>query len=403
MKILNVLPELNHGGVEMVVAESSIALAAAGNEVFVLCAGGLMVDALIKQNVKLICLPIAKKNLTSLFQIIKIIRLIKDIKPDIIHIHSRLPAWLIYTALKFIPKTQRPITVATIHGLHSVNIYSAIVLKADVVIAVSTACFEYYHKHYLNKYPHKYLSNLASENILNSDGLSTKKIHIFPLGVDTRQFTAIIDEHDTQILEKLKALIPAYNPKTPILALVGRLSKIKGHTYLINLMSELNKQELTAYAIIVGSADIKQQEYMAHLKQTIIDKNLQNCIFFFGECAAMPALFRQVDLTLSLSIKAESYGRIVLESLRAGTPVVGWDIGGIGENLKAFYPTGLVKFDDQSALTKKVKQALRLDKIKEESQQLSDSITLDCSEHHQHVLQLYQTALDYKLEETSIN
>lgn len=404
MKILNVLPALDRGGVEMVVAESAVFLAQAGHESFVLSKGGDMVMALVKEGVKPICLPIEKKSPNSLFQITKIARLIQDIKPDIIHTHSRLPAWLVHFALKLVPKASRPITVSTIHGLHSISRYSAIILRSDAVITVSQAAKDYYETHYLLKNPERYLSRLMSENrkidnqLTNQLNNLIRDLHVFPLGVDLKKFTPIEDESDQIIKSKLTLINPNFQKK-PLIALVGRISRLKGHTFLIDAVLALKHKNIDVNAIIVGGYDEKHTDYLNELKTDIQKKNLTDRIFFFGECAQMPALFRQVSVTISVSTKAESYGRIVLESLRTGTPVIGWNIGGIGENLTQFYPDGLVPFMDQTTLVECLIKALNTQQsntrhLKEDNtsqrQALSESITIDSSYHHQQVLDLYQ-------------
>lgn len=436
MKILNVLPALNRGGVEMVVAESAIFLAQAGHESFVLSKGGNLITPLVKVGVKPICLPIEKKSLHSLFQIAKIARLIQDLKPDIVHTHSRLPAWLIYLALKLIPKTSRPITISTIHGLHSISKYSAITLKSDAVITVSHAAKTYYETHYLLKNPERYLSRIATENIRinnqavyqsentildnsnNKNANETKhkqkkrdsthnlmrNIHVFPLGVDLKKFTLKEDESDQIIKSKLLLIDPDFQKK-PLIALVGRISRLKGHTFLIDAMLALKHKNIDANAIIVGGYDEKNIKYLNELKSNIQKKNLTDRIFFFGECAHMPALFRQINVTISVSTKAESYGRIVLESLRTGTPVIGWNIGGIGENLSQFYPDGLVPFMNQAELINCLIKTLKnqqpqILQLKEHNTNpkytLSESITIDSSNHHRQVIDLYEKLIKNK-------
>ena len=62
------------------------------------------------------------------------------------------------------------------------------------------------------------------------------------------------------------------------------------------------------------------------------------------------------DVVLSLSNQAETFGRTALEALSVGTPVIGWNRGGVAEILSNVYPQGLIDVDDQSALLNAVKQ-----------------------------------------------
>ena len=62
------------------------------------------------------------------------------------------------------------------------------------------------------------------------------------------------------------------------------------------------------------------------------------------------AAYRRADLVLQLSMRPESFGRTVLEALASGTPVVGWDLGGVGELLARHFPAGRVMPFDAGAL-----------------------------------------------------
>ncbi len=73
----------------------------------------------------------------------------------------------------------------------------------------------------------------------------------------------------------------------------------------------------------------------------------------------MADLYAYVDITLSVNRKAESFGRTVLESLTIGTPVVGFNHGGVGEILSALMPAGLVPVGDQDRLVKSINNTLQ--------------------------------------------
>lgn len=94
MKIIEILPELDVGGVERHVIDLSNELARRRHEVLVISAGGRM-EAQLSPDVKKQHLPVHKKNpFTILSCASKISELIKKEKYQIIHAHSRVPAWI---------------------------------------------------------------------------------------------------------------------------------------------------------------------------------------------------------------------------------------------------------------------------------------------------------------------
>ncbi|TVQ68361.1 MAG: glycosyltransferase, partial [Oceanospirillales bacterium] len=82
------------------------------------------------------------------------------------------------------------------------------------------------------------------------------------------------------------------------------------------------------------------------------------------------------DVVLSLSKKPESFGRTVLEALSIGTPVVGYDHGGVGEILGELFPEGRVLLNTQG-LDKKVIELISENKQPDEVDQFSLSMMLD--------------------------
>ena len=64
----------------------------------------------------------------------------------------------------------------------------------------------------------------------------------------------------------------------------------------------------------------------------------------------MAAAYRDCDLVLQVSTHPEAFGRTVVEALACGRPVVGWDLGGVGESLRRYFPAGLVPAGDRDAL-----------------------------------------------------
>ena len=117
MKIIQCLPELNTGGVERGVVELSHALVCAGHQSYVVSNGGIMVQQLEAEGGVHLQMPIGLKRLSTLACVQRLKRIIIDIKPDIIHVRSRVPAWVLFLACRLLRKNQRPLIVSTVHGL----------------------------------------------------------------------------------------------------------------------------------------------------------------------------------------------------------------------------------------------------------------------------------------------
>ena len=144
--VVQLIPTLGPGGAERTTMEIARALVAKGHRSVVISAGGRWVTRLKAEGSEHISLPIGSKSPALLGTLFRLRAVLKKLKPDIVHVRSRLPAWLARLAL--IGLHPRPALVTTVHGLNSVSIYSRIMTRGDRVIVVSNTARDHVLKHY---------------------------------------------------------------------------------------------------------------------------------------------------------------------------------------------------------------------------------------------------------------
>ena len=147
LKVIQILPTLNTGGVERGVLDFNNYLVKKGHESYVISNGGRQVKNLIEDGGNHIHLQISNKSIFTLFQAKKLADVINEISPDIVHIRSRVPAWVLQLSKIFI-KNPRPIIFSTFHGLYSTPFYSRIMASFDRVIAISKTVENYINENY---------------------------------------------------------------------------------------------------------------------------------------------------------------------------------------------------------------------------------------------------------------
>ena len=97
MKIVQLLPELNEGGVERGTMELSRELVKLGHESIVISAGGKLEAQIKKDGGTHITFDVCSKNpLTVLTRMMRLRKIFKELNPDILHARSRIPDWLRY-------------------------------------------------------------------------------------------------------------------------------------------------------------------------------------------------------------------------------------------------------------------------------------------------------------------
>ena len=87
---MKIVPSMESGGVEQVVMELGSGLSARGVENIVVSGGGRLIPRLEKEGSRHILMPIGKKSLATFFRIGALRALLQAVRPDILHLHSRL-------------------------------------------------------------------------------------------------------------------------------------------------------------------------------------------------------------------------------------------------------------------------------------------------------------------------
>lgn len=362
MKVIQLLPALNAGGVERGTLDMARALVQQGHESVVISSGGRLVQQLELEGSQHIALPVHRKSLASLLQVRPLRRLIRELQPDILHVRSRVPAWLTYLAWKNLDPATRPRLVSTAHGLYSINRYSAIMARSEQVIAISDCVKDYL------------LSNYA-------DDLQAEPEVIYR-GVDTDEFSPQLPV-PTDWLENTLGEFPELSDRRWLL-LPGRLSRWKGQEDFISLIAALAKQQSDIQGVIIGGAEENKQHYEQELRALAKEHGIADRITFAGHRNDIREWYRHAALVYNLSRKPEPFGRTVIEALAMQVPVIGYNIGGPAESLRACFPQGLVENGNQSQLLEKTIELLRAPI----TPHLTAAFTLQ--QQAQHTLALYQ-------------
>jgi glycosyltransferase involved in cell wall biosynthesis len=336
MKVMQILPELNSGGVERGTLEVADFLVKQGHDALVVSNGGRLVAKLEESGARHIAMPVHRKSLGSLFQVRPLRRLLEKEKPDIIHIRSRVPGWIAYLAWRKMDKATRPRLISTVHGFYSVNRYSAVMTKGERVIAVSESIRKY-----------------IMENYPETPG---QKITVIHRGVDPEQFPQGFQPGDVW-LSKWRADFPHLVGKVTLL-LPGRITRLKGHGDFFRLIASLKQQGRHVHGLIAGDAHPKKQDYLAELKTLLTEMGLAEDVTFLGHRSDVREIMGVSDVVCALSQQPESFGRTVLEAMAIGKPVLGYDCGGVGELLDAVFPAGKVPLGDAAILLEKATQIL---------------------------------------------
>ena len=327
MIVVQIVPKLDTGGAQRSAIEIAEALVAAGHRAIIVAKPGRWSAWAARVGAELIPLDLGRKSPLVLLNMLKLRRLIIAVQPDIVHTRSRLPSWLTWLTLRSLPKSMRPHWATTVHGLHSVSRYSAIQHAGTLAIAVSQTAKDYVLAHYPNA---------------RSSALS-----VIERGADSKIFYP--KQNTVAWQSEFDAQFPNLSGK-PMLLLAGRGTRLKGHAEALYLLANLRQRGLDATLFFAGIVEAERSAYLAEIKKLCCELGLAEVTVFSESRTDLPALYAHAALVLQLSNRPESFGRTVAEALLCGARVLGFDHGGVGEQLRAAFPAGLVALGDREQL-----------------------------------------------------
>lgn len=337
LTVLQLLPELQVGGVEQGTLEIASALVRAGHRALVVSAGGRMVPALEVTGAQHFALPIGRKRLSTLLLVRKLRELCEREQVDIMHARSRLPAWIGHLALRQLPPARRPRWMTTVHGPYTVNGYSRIMVSGERVIAISGFIRDYIQSAYPD--------------------VDAGRITVIPRGVDRARYPHGYTP-PAEWLDNWRRSHPEL-ARRHALVLPGRLTRWKGQADFIRMIARLVADGLPVHGLLAGGPHPRKRAYERELQKLVAQLEVEPAVSFLGNRSDLREILSVSACAFSLTGEPEAFGRTTIEALSLGIPVIGYEHGGTGEILRNIFPDGLVAPGDVDAAAARCAAFLR--------------------------------------------
>ncbi len=305
--VVQILPALNQGGVERGTIEIAEALQKEGIKNYVISAGGKMVSELTRLGVSHITLPVNTKNpILMWINSYRLEKIFKETGVSLVHVRSRAPAW----SVKWATNRMKIPFVATFHGRYGMKpevfkkFYNRVMTKGRFVIAVSA---------------------FIQNHLMKDYAIPDQKIRLIPRGADINRFNmSAISVAGLQDFAK-EHDIPT---DKPIITLVGRLSRIKGHDVVLDALKQMKEKEVTV--LFVGGNP--KAGYDEEVKKKIADLSEKTTVKIFAVPGdKMPMVYALSDICVQPTLVPESFGRGIAEAQAMGRVVVASNHGGACE------------------------------------------------------------------------
>ena len=336
LTVLQLLPALESGGVERGTLEVAQALVQHGHRALVMSAGGRQVAPLVASGAEHFTWPVGRKSLATLLLVRRLRRFLKDQKVDIIHARSRVPAWVAYLAWRGMDPATRPRFVTTVHGPYSVSAYSAVMTRGERVIAISEMIVDYIARNYPQVTP--------------------EKVRLIYRGVSPGQFPwGYVPPDDW--MRRWRQEHPELAGRK-VLLLPARLTRWKGQTDFIDMLAQVVKARPDVHGLIVGETHPRKRAFLAELEALSRQRGVDAHLSFVSHRSDLREIMAASDIVYSLSREPEAFGRVSLEALSLGRPLIGYDHGGVKEQLAAILSEGAVPVGDVDTAARKTLQWL---------------------------------------------
>ncbi len=277
-------------------------------------------------------------NNGALLRIFSIVKEIKEINPEICHIHGSNPfSFVLLLALRH----NKIKSVITIHGLSHIEKKNQWKNNRSI---------RFFFKYLYFSICEFLLLNFSSKIIVDTEYVKTeiekyrkqRKIRkvpecvIIPQGINDSYFQ--IGKNET--------------PEVSLLS-VGAINERKGHLYLIEAMSIIHKNNPEIKLYIVGVKN--DEKYYYKLCEKIKAKQLDNVVFLKPDISFTELLTYYSQTTMFvLHSQEESQGIVFCEAMAAGKAVVATNVGGVPWVIKHKKNGLLCNFEDTSAFAENI-------------------------------------------------
>jgi len=189
----------------------------------------------------------------------------------------------------------------------------------------------------------------ATAEAFVAGGGTTPKVSVIYNGIDPAPFGAV----DPDQVDALRTALGLRG--VPVVGVFSRLASWKGQHILLEALADLPE----VHALLAGGALFADEaDYAASLRRQAKTQGLGGRVHFLGFRDDVPALLHLVDVVAHTSTAPEPFGRVVVEGMLAGRPVVATRAGGVLEIIEDGYTGLLVEPGDARDLRRALQHVL---------------------------------------------
>lgn len=165
---------------------------------------------------------------------------------------------------------------------------------------------------------------VAIEDHCRAEKVRAPEYHVIYDGLDLDRFRPTRERDDVR--EEL-----GIGRDAPVVGVVGNIQEWKGQHILLEAMVDVVREVPTAVALVVGGAHRSGRAYADGLRRFVTTNALASNVVFTGARQDVPDVMNAMDVVVHTSVRGEPFGRVIIEAMSVGRPVVATRAGGVPE------------------------------------------------------------------------
>jgi len=139
-----------------------------------------------------------------------------------------------------------------------------------------------------------------------------------------------------QVIYNGLRVAPISNTESPLasadkyMLFVGRITPEKQLDHALKVFAKLSEQNEALHFVVLGEAGPDDEGYMQGIKDGCLSQPWCDRVHFLGQCDDVHVWYPHAAM-LVLTSKHEGFGRVLVEAMAQGTPIVAYAVGGVPE------------------------------------------------------------------------
>jgi glycosyltransferase involved in cell wall biosynthesis len=296
IKVLYVITSLGLGGAEKLLLYYLKNLDKKKYSIYVCCFRDKPDDLMEEMSDYAEIINLKVKNKFNPVIIFYMLKLIREIKPNIIHTHLFQPRVYATIANLF---NRQSVLITQKHSIVNPKKHNIFILFEMISISMNKRVIA--------------ISESVKNSLIKYEFIPPNKIFLLPNCIDYQAFNRASNRQFIR------------NTNEIVIGTVGRLEKVKGINYLLLAMKIILAKFPYARLEIVGDGSLLEE-----LEEISKKIGISNSVKFFGKFTDVIPFYKRMDIFVLPSI-LEGFGIVLLEAMAAGIPVVASDVDGIRE------------------------------------------------------------------------